>query len=124
MPRRTCNFCGRSDKDVKVLITGLNGYICSDCAKQAYEIAKENAAFSSSAKGKTKSKTTLADLPKPKQIKEHLDQYVIGQDEAKRFLSVAVYNHYKRISQKRAEFICRGDGLDENGNVIFSDKWW
>lgn len=99
MPRRTCNFCGRSDKDVKVLITGLNGYICSDCAKQAYEIAKENAAFSSSAKGKTKSKTTLADLPKPKQIKEHLDQYVIGQDEAKRFLSVAVYNHYKRLYQ-------------------------
>ena len=98
MPKKTCSFCGRSDRDVRLLITGINGFICEDCAKQAYEIAVEAKAFGDDKKRKPLSKS-LSDLPKPAQIKEHLDQYVIGQDEAKRYLSVAVYNHYKRLLQ-------------------------
>ena len=98
MPKKTCSFCGRSDRDVRLLITGINGFICEDCARQAYEIAVEAKAFGDDKKRKPLSKS-LSDLPKPAQIKEHLDQYVIGQDEAKRYLSVAVYNHYKRLLQ-------------------------
>ena len=81
MPVKKCSFCGRSEKDVRLLITGLNGFICEECAQQAYNIVKET------------------EVPKPKQIKEYLDQYVIGQEQAKRYLSVAVYNHYKRLLQ-------------------------
>lgn len=98
MPKKTCSFCGRSDREVRLLITGINGFICEDCAKQAYEIAVESKAYGDGEEQKPLAKS-LADLPKPAQIKEHLDQYVIGQDEAKRFLSVAVYNHYKRLLQ-------------------------
>ena len=98
MPKKTCSFCGRSDRDVRLLISGINGFICEDCAKQAYEIAVEAKAFGDNKERKPLSKS-LSDLPKPAQIKEHLDQYVIGQDEAKRYLSVAVYNHYKRLLQ-------------------------
>ena len=98
MPKKTCSFCGRSDRDVRLLISGINGFICEDCAKQAYEIAVEAKALGNDKKRRPLSKS-LSDLPKPAQIKEHLDQYVIGQDEAKRYLSVAVYNHYKRLLQ-------------------------
>lgn len=98
MPKKTCSFCGRSDRDVRLLISGINGFICEDCAKQAYEIAVEAKALGNDKERRPLSKS-LSDLPKPAQIKEHLDQYVIGQDEAKRYLSVAVYNHYKRLLQ-------------------------
>ncbi len=105
--RKTCSFCGRSDKEVKLLITGLNGNICEECAAQAYEIAKANG-YGPDAKKVPDTAIDLKKVPKPKEIKAYLDQYVIGQDEAKRFLSVAVYNHYKRLQQP----------VDENGVEI------
>lgn len=94
--KKTCSFCGRSEKDVNVLITGINGFICDTCAAQAYEIIKSAGIIE-----ETKAEETfkLKKVPKPKEIKKHLDQYIIGQDEAKRYLSVAVYNHYKRLQQ-------------------------
>ena len=104
--KKTCNFCGRSDKDVKLLITGLNGYICEDCAQQAYEIVMSSGVLGAAA-GKAKNgqdkKFEPKRVPKPREIKEYLDQYVIGQDEAKRYLSVAVYNHYKRLRQSESD---------------------
>ncbi len=105
--KKICSFCGRSDKEVKLLITGINGNICEDCAIQAYEIAKANG-YGPEAKKAPESTLDLKKVPKPKEIKAYLDQYVIGQDEAKRFLSVAVYNHYKRLQQP----------VDENGVEI------
>ncbi|MCQ2076611.1 MAG: ATP-dependent Clp protease ATP-binding subunit ClpX [Bacteroidaceae bacterium] len=86
---RKCSFCGRSERDVKLLIAGQSGFICDDCARQANEVVMENMRHQSS--------FDLEVLPTPKQIKAHLDQYVIGQDEAKITMSVAVYNHYKRL---------------------------
>ena len=98
MPVKKCSFCGRSEKDVRLLITGLNGFICEECAQQAYNIVKESGLYESSAQS-SQFDVSLTEVPKPKQIKEYLDQYVIGQEQAKRYLSVAVYNHYKRLLQ-------------------------
>ena len=106
MPRKNCSFCGRSDKDVTLLISGLNGFICETCAKQAYEIAVTQGCFDQE-KGDT-AKLKLKKVPKPKEIKAYLDEYIIGQDEAKRHLAVSVYNHYKRLQQP----------VDENGVEI------
>ena len=94
--KKTCSFCGRSDNEVRLLITGLNGYICEDCVQQAYQIVQENLVQKPSS---AKAKSGQGKTPKPREIKDYLDQYVIGQDEAKRYLSVAVYNHYKRLQQ-------------------------
>lgn len=91
-----CSFCGRSEQEVNLLISGMTGYICDMCAEQAHEIVNDT--FKSNAKADPG--ISLLSLPKPAQIKEFLDQYVIRQDSAKRFLSVSVYNHYKRILQK------------------------
>ena len=111
MAGKKCSFCGRSEREVKLLITGIDGYICEDCSQQAYRIVQENlkeAPKASNASGKAKK------VPKPKEIKEYLDQYVIGQDEAKRYLSVAVYNHYKRLQQPEDK-----DGVEiEKSNII------
>ena len=96
--KKTCNFCGRSEKEVRLLITVLNGFICEDCATQAYEIV-QSSGVRGAAKKKEEEKFQLKKIPKPAEIKAYLDQYVIGQDEAKRYLSVAVYNHYKRLQQ-------------------------
>ena len=93
--KKSCSFCGRSDQEVKLLISGINGYICEDCAAQAYQIVQTSGLKA----GKSDGKFSLTKVPKPREIKEYLDQYVIGQDEAKRYLSVAVYNHYKRLQQ-------------------------
>lgn len=90
----TCAFCGKSGKDVGMLITGLSAAICDECATQAYHIVQQGRAVGSSFLPKGE------DVPKPKELKEFLDQYVIGQETAKRYLSVAVYNHYKRLMQK------------------------
>ena len=93
------------------MITGLNGYICEDCAQQAYHIVQENLAQRSA---KAKNDSGPKRIPKPKEIKDYLDQYVIGQDEAKRYLSVAVYNHYKRLQQPEDQ-----DGVEiEKSNII------
>lgn len=88
-----CSFCGREKKEVNLLIAGMEGHICDRCVEQAYSIIQEEL--------KKDSTFDLAgiQLLKPKQIKEFLDQYVIGQDEAKKIISVAVYNHYKRLTQ-------------------------
>ena len=96
--KKSCNFCGRSEKDVRLLITGINGYICEECAQQAYKIVQENLIDKNAPKAKG-GKYQTKKVPKPKEIKAYLDDYVIGQDEAKRYLSVAVYNHYKRLQQ-------------------------
>ncbi|WP_294176115.1 ATP-dependent Clp protease ATP-binding subunit ClpX [uncultured Coprobacter sp.] len=92
-----CSFCGRSEKEVEILLTGATGFICNDCVERAHEmieeILKKNKTVNSGL-GFTKE-----DLPRPQEIKRFLDQYVIGQDAAKRYLSVAVFNHYKRLLQ-------------------------
>ena len=113
MAKKVCNFCGRSENEVKLLITGLNGYICENCAEQAHDIV-----LSSGVLGKKRQADSepfqLKKVPKPREIKKHLDDYVIGQDEAKRFLSVAVYNHYKRLQQPHSE-----KGVEiEKSNII------
>ena len=100
MPKKVCSFCGRSEKEVKLLITGLNGYICENCAQQAYQIVQSTGVVEKDENENTeKSEFKLKKVPKPKEIKKYLDQYIIGQDEAKRYLSVSVYNHYKRLQQ-------------------------
>ena len=110
--KKVCNFCGRSEKEVKLLITGIDGYICEDCAQQAYRIVQEHMSDFNRSQGG--GKFTTKKVPKPKEIKEYLDQYVIGQDEAKRYLSVAVYNHYKRLQQPEDK-----DGVEiEKSNII------
>ncbi len=105
--KKTCNFCGRGEKEVGLLITGLNGFICEDCSLRAYEILQESGILHPKKKDDG-GKFQLKKVPKPKDIKKHLDDYVIGQDEAKKYLSVAVYNHYKRLQQP----------VDENGVEI------
>ena len=113
--KNVCSFCGRSDKEVRLLITGLNGHICDDCARQAYQIVQDNLKEKQeSANTSKKGENSLKKVPKPKEIKEYLDQYVIGQDDAKRYLSVAVYNHYKRLQQPADD-----DGVEiEKSNII------
>ena len=96
--KKACSFCGRSEREVKLLITGIDGMICEDCAAQAYRIVQESSK-APAAKSTEKAAKGKQKVPKPLEIKEYLDQYVIGQDEAKRFLAVAVYNHYKRLQQ-------------------------
>ena len=110
--RKECSFCGRSEREVRLLITGLNGYICEDCAQQANRIVLEN--MPSLNDTATPGKQEQSKTPKPKEIKAYLDEYVIGQDEAKRYLSVAVYNHYKRLGQAPDK-----DGVEiEKSNII------
>ncbi len=110
--KKVCSFCGRSDKEVKLLMTGLTGYICNECAVQAYEIVK-TAGLAGAAK-KDAPKLDLKKVPKPTEIKAYLDDYVIGQDEAKRTLAVAVYNHYKRLQQPQDD-----KGVEiEKSNII------
>ena len=99
MPKKVCSFCGRSEKDVNLLITGLNGFICDACAQQAYQIVMEAGFGPEGMRRKPAFDVSLSDVPKPTEIKKYLDEYIIGQDEAKKYLSVAVYNHYKRLNQ-------------------------
>ena len=109
--KKKCSFCGRSENEVGFLITGMNGYICDSCATQAYEITQE--ALGEGRKRAGATKLNLKELPKPVEIKKFLDQYVIGQDEAKVALSVAVYNHYKRI------FFGGGDDVElQKSNIL------
>ena len=112
MVKKACSFCGRTERECRLLITGVNGYICENCAEQAYRIVQENLTDTPQSQGKSRFKTKA--VPKPVEIKNYLDQYVIGQDQAKRFLSVAVYNHYKRLQQPEDK-----DGVEiEKSNII------
>lgn len=105
-----CSFCGRSAKDVGMLIAGMSGHICDMCAEQAHMIVAENKESSK----KDSFALSGKKLPKPIEIKEFLDQYIIGQDDAKRYLAVSVYNHYKRILQKKQD-----DDIEiEKSNII------
>ncbi len=104
-----CSFCGRNKKDTNLLIAGISGHICDECVEQAYDIIKEE--------GKKKPddfSISNIKLLKPIEIKKFLDQYIIGQEEAKKYLSVAVYNHYKRLQQK----ISKDDVEIEKSNII------
>ncbi len=105
----TCSFCGRNKKDVDLMISGIHAHICDKCVTQASQILLEE----------KKNKVEAGTLPnfkliKPREIKKFLDEYVIGQDEAKRVMSVAVYNHYKRLTQRKMD----NDVLIEKSNII------
>ena len=101
-----CSFCGRSKDDVTVLIAGVTGHICDHCIEQAESIIREERVQKSTAPD--------LDLKIPSEIKQHLDEYIIGQEDAKRTISVAVYNHYKRLS-----YTPTGDDVEiDKANVI------
>ncbi|UOG73693.1 ATP-dependent Clp protease ATP-binding subunit ClpX [Hymenobacter tibetensis] len=104
----TCSFCGKSKKDVSVMISGINAHICERCVGQAQQILNEEN------KIRSNSKTPKFNLVKPREMKDYLDQYVVGQDEAKKVMSVAVYNHYKRLMQKPQ----KDDVIIEKSNII------
>lgn len=100
MPKKVCSFCGRKEGDVNLMITGMSGFICDDCVQQAYHIVESTGLLGDKEEKHAKQgEFKLKKVPKPKEIKQYLDEYIIGQDEAKRYLSVAVYNHYKRLQQ-------------------------
>lgn len=105
-----CSFCGRKKSEVQMLVSGQNGFICENCIDQAYHIVKDSGSQSSSAFA-----ASMSELKKPKEIKAHLDQYVIGQDKAKKQLSIAVYNHYKRLLHAQDE---NRDVEIEKSNII------
>ncbi len=107
-----CSFCGRDKTEALILIAGIDGHICEVCVEQAEEIIQEE--LYSGKKEKTTDDFFLPDTVTPMEIKTHLDEYVIGQDEAKKFLSVAVYNHYKRLRQPAND-----DVEIEKSNILF-----
>ena len=115
MPKKVCSFCGRPESEVRLLITGVNGFICDECVKQAYEILKSTGVLADNKERHASDEPfKMRKVPKPKEIKDYLDQYVIGQDEAKKCLSVAVYNHYKRLQQPKDD-----KGVEiEKSNII------
>ncbi|MBQ7451238.1 MAG: ATP-dependent Clp protease ATP-binding subunit ClpX [Prevotella sp.] len=125
-----CSFCGRGEDEVNMLITGMQGYICDECVAQAYQITQtvfhgqgaeaaeknltSNQIAEMAAGSKDLEAVNMSNVPKPQEIKAYLDEYIIGQDDAKKYLSVAVYNHYKRLSQKEDN-----DGVEiEKSNII------
>ncbi len=103
-----CSFCGREKKDTNLLISGISGYICDHCIEQAYGILQEEL------KGHSNFNVNDIKLLKPTEIKKFLDEYVIGQEEAKKYISVAVYNHYKRLLQPPSD----DDTEIEKSNII------
>ncbi|MDD6842146.1 MAG: ATP-dependent Clp protease ATP-binding subunit ClpX [Prevotellaceae bacterium] len=118
MMKKKCSFCGRPEGSAPLLLTGIDAYICSDCVMQAYNVVREMGMAGEDPvedrKPKTGKKPKLKKIPKPKEIKKFLDEYVVGQDYAKKYLSVAVYNHYKRLQQKTDD-----SGVEiEKSNII------
>lgn len=112
MTKKVCSFCGRSEGSVQLMISGAEANICEHCAEQAYNIARQAGVLDKPRKSSGAYKTRK--VPKPVEIKKYMDDYVIGQDDAKRTLAVAVYNHYKRLRQPHED-----DGVDiEKSNVI------
>jgi ATP-dependent Clp protease ATP-binding subunit ClpX len=108
-----CSFCGRTKQNTEILIAGITGHICNHCVTQAQTIVKDEAAQRSSA-----SLFNIVHLLKPMEIKNHLDEYVIGQDDAKKVLSVAVYNHYKRLIQTQSKTSTKEEIEIDKSNVI------
>ncbi len=107
-----CSFCGRTKKEVSMLIAGLEAHICDNCIEQAYAIMNEELG------SKKNAPLDTINILKPAEIKNFLDQYVIGQDMAKKIISVAVYNHYKRLMQKTDT-----EDIDiEKSNIILVGK--
>ena len=109
MAQVTCSFCGRAKKDVDLMISGIHAHICDKCIIQAQQILNEE----------VKTKANAGDTPefkliKPIDMNRHLDAYIIGQDEAKKYLSVAVYNHFKRLSQNTLD----SDIMIEKSNIV------
>jgi ATP-dependent Clp protease ATP-binding subunit ClpX len=112
--KNRCSFCGRSEDEVALMLSGLNGYICDECVRHAEKIVSESMGSEVRLKEGDDAELDIDKLPKPRDIKAFLDQYVIGQDSAKRYLSVAVYNHYKRLAQGGDN-----DGVEiEKSNII------
>ena len=110
---RHCSFCGRSEEELELLLTGIDGHICNECAERAKEMV--DLALSSQ-KPSDDVEEELGALPTPKEIKTYLDEYIIGQDAAKKYLSVAVYNHYKRILNKNKD---ESDPVEiEKSNIV------
>ena len=113
MAQVICSFCGRDKKDVDLMISGIHAHICDKCIVQAQQILNEE----------VKTKSMAGDAPefkliKPIEMKRHLDNYIIGQDEAKKYLSVAVYNHFKRLTQNKLE----SDIMIEKSNIVMIVK--
>lgn len=108
MAEVTCSFCGRNKKDVDLMISGIHAHICNHCITQANQILSEEL------KTKSTEDSPKFNLIKPIDMKKHLDQYVVGQDEAKKVISVAVYNHYKRLTQRKET----DDVVIEKSNII------
>lgn len=110
-----CSFCGRKKNEVELLLSGTEGHICNHCIEQGYElIQQELYAVNSKQKKKKKGDAPKFDIKPPIDLKKYLDKFIIGQDEAKKVLSVAVYNHYKRLSQPRST----DDVTIEKSNII------
>ena len=112
--QKQCSFCGRTEEETGGLLEGINSHICPECIYRGHQLLEELSGAEAKASEEAAQKE-LKDLPKPREIKEFLDGYVVGQDEAKRYLSVAVYNHYKRLAQPSAE----ADGVEiEKSNIL------
>ena len=111
---KQCSFCGRSEEETGGLLEGINSHICPECIYRGHHILEELSGKEAKAAEEV-AQLDLKNLPKPREIKDFLDAYVVGQDEAKRYLSVAVYNHYKRLAQPSAET----DGVEiEKSNIL------
>lgn len=111
---KQCSFCGRSEEETGGLLEGINSHICPECIYRGHHILEELSGKDAK-EPEEASQLDLKNLPRPREIKEFLDAYVVGQDEAKRYLSVAVYNHYKRLAQPSSDT----DGVEiEKSNIL------
>ncbi|MCL1938478.1 MAG: ATP-dependent Clp protease ATP-binding subunit ClpX [Candidatus Azobacteroides sp.] len=99
--KQHCSFCGRPEQQVGMLLSGMEALICDDCVERAYEMVSESSSNSRRRTNNADFSIPQKELPRPKDVKAFLDLYVIGQDAAKRYLSVSVYNHYKRLMQQK-----------------------
>src|SRR5882724_7089161 len=110
-----CSFCGRSRDEVKILIAGQEGHICESCVEHAREIIDQELMVENGTAAKSSSPSSFKlTVKKPMELKRFLDEYVIGQDDAKKILAVAVYNHFKRLQQKPGD----NDVDIEKSNII------
>ena len=112
--QKQCNFCGRSEEETGGLLAGVNSHICPECIYRGHHLLEELSSKEATA-AEEAAQEDFKNIPRPRESKEFLDAYVVGQDEAKRYLSVAVYNHYKRLAQPSAD----SDGVEiEKSNIL------